>query len=308
MKDTFVLLCIIPSVIYGTTLPNPMGKPHLTPHIVVTNDEIWNLAEQLYIADVNKAGSDDIMLNLQYKANSSQTSSGTDFASQKLFSYVNESKLFTLPTFAHLIALLDNYIKDTGAVESVTSEETQEQTAFLEAIFQTSVMGNLSRFFISKGYYTSLESFKNDLQEMWFGLYPRKKGTLDSSGFEHVFHGEIHKRKISGFHSWVQLYLLEKAGEINYLSYSKDGPWTGYPDVYSFQFKWSTYLKSLGSFFVGSSPEFDIAIYTLCYVTRPNRLCPIRFNGHSAKIQTYKWTTSSYRNGKRYIASSYPAI
>ncbi|XP_018422096.1 PREDICTED: poly(U)-specific endoribonuclease-D-like [Nanorana parkeri] len=308
MKDAFVLLCIFPSVICGTTLPQLTGQPHLTSQFVVTNDEIQTLAEELYVADVNKAGSGDIRLNLQYKANSTQIRSRTDFASQKLFSYVNESKLFTIPTFTHLIALLDNYIKNTGTVESVTSRETQEQTDFIEAIFQTSVMSKLSKFFIDKGYYNSSESFANDLREMWFGLYTRRNRSLDSSGFEHVFHGEIHKRKISGFHSWVQLYLLEKAGEINYLSYSADGPWTSYPDVYSFQFKWSTYVKSLGSFFVGSSPEFDIAMYTLCYVTRPNRMCTVRFNGHSARIQTYSWANSYYRNGKRYLASSYPAL
>ncbi|XP_073469836.1 uridylate-specific endoribonuclease D-like isoform X2 [Aquarana catesbeiana] len=307
MKDTFVLLCIFPSVIYGTTLPQPTVKAHLKSQFVVTNDEIQSLAEELYVADINNADTDDIILNLQYKANSSQTSSGTDFASQKLFSYVNESKLFTRPTFTHLIALLDNYIKETGTVELVTSEEIQEQTAFMEAIFQTSVMSKLSKFLLDKGFYTSIESFAHDLEEMWFGLYARKKGFLDSSGFEHVFHGEIHKRKISGFHSWVQLYLLEKAEEINYLSYTTDGPWTSYPDVFSFQFKWSTYLKPLGSFFMGSSPEFDIAMYTLCYVTRPNKRCIVRFNGHSVPIQTYTWTNSFYGNGKRYVASSYPA-
>ncbi|KAM5181999.1 uridylate-specific endoribonuclease C-like isoform 2-T2 [Mantella aurantiaca] len=306
MKGAFVFLCIFPCAIYGATLPQ-LRKPHLTSQIVVTNDEIRSLAEELYVVDINKAGKDDIRLNLQYKANSSQLSSGTDYASQKLFRYVNERKLFTIPTFTHLIALLDNYIKNTGSAESVTSEESKEQTAFIDAIFQTAVMSKLSKFLIDKGYYTSLDSFECDLMKMWFGLYMRKNGSLDSSGFEHVFHGEIHKRKISGLHSWVQLYLLEKAGEINYLSYSTDGPWTSYPDVYSFQFKWSTYLKSIGSFFLGSSPEFDIAMYTLCYVTRPNKLCTLRFNGHSVKIQTYTWPNSSYGNGKRYVASSYPA-
>ncbi|CAI9553987.1 unnamed protein product, partial [Staurois parvus] len=274
-----------------------------------TNDEITSLVEQLYSADVNKAVSSDITLNLQYLASSSQTSSGTDFASQKLFSYVNEAKLFARPTYSRYIALLDNYEKITGTAETVPSGEVTEQNAFIDEVFKTSIFSLLSNFLVSKGYYTSsTTSFKDDLKLMWFGLYTRTKGPLDSSGFEHIFHGEIHKRKISGFHSWVQLYLLEKAGEINYLSYSTNGPWTNYPDVYSFQFKWSTYLKSLGSFFVGSSPEFDIAMYTLCYVTRANKRCIIRFNGHSVKIQTYTWANSSYGNGKRYVASSYPAV
>ncbi|XP_073432876.1 uridylate-specific endoribonuclease D-like isoform X1 [Dendrobates tinctorius] len=273
-----------------------------------TNEQIASLAEQLYAADVNKAASSDITLNLQYKASSSQTSSGTDFASQKLFGYVNEAKLFARPTFSRFISLLDNYIKTTGTAESVPSAEVTEQNAFVDELFKTTVFSSLSSFFISQGYYTSTESFKADFKEMWFGLYTRTKGPLDSSGFEHIFHGEIHSGKISGFHSWIQFYLQEKSGEINYLSYSADGPWSGYPNIYGFQFKWSTYLKTLGSMFLGTSPEFDFAVFTLCYVTRPDSQCSIRMGGQTFKIQTYTWANSTYGNGKRYVASSYPVV
>ncbi|XP_068122067.1 uridylate-specific endoribonuclease D-like [Hyperolius riggenbachi] len=186
------------------------GKPLPTSRPVVTKEEIQSLAEYLYIADINKADSDDIILNLQHKASTSEMGSGTDFSSQKFFSYVNESKLFTRPTFARLISMLDNYFERTGTEESETSDEIREQAAFLEAIFQTAVISNLSSFLITKGYYNSSESFERDLRDMWFGMYTRTRGSLDSSGFEHVFHGEIHKRKISGFHNWVQLYMLEK--------------------------------------------------------------------------------------------------
>ncbi|XP_075054380.1 uridylate-specific endoribonuclease D-like [Mixophyes fleayi] len=302
MKDIFVLLWLLPCVIYGAHLPEPrQGR-------AATVDEVANLAEQLYAADVNKAVSSDINLNLQYKASSAQTSSGTDFSSQNLFSYVNEAKLFARPTFARFIALLDNYIKTTGTVESVPAAEITEQNAFIDEIFKTSVLSILSNFLVSTGYYTSSASFKADLKEMWFGLYTRTKGPLDSSGFEHIFHGEIHSGKISGFHSWVQFYLQEKAGQINYLSYSADGAWTSYPDVYGFQFKWNTYLKTLGSMFIGSSPEFEIAVLSLCYITRPDSLCTVRIGGQTLKIQTYTWANSTYGSGKRYVASGYPVV
>ncbi|XP_075706268.1 uridylate-specific endoribonuclease D-like [Rhinoderma darwinii] len=307
MKSSFVLLWLLPCVICGAKLLTPQ-KPPRASQFAVTNDEIQNLSEQLYVDDVNRAANGDIILNLQHKVTSSQTGTGSDFSSQKLFGYVNEAKLFTRPTFSRLISLLDNYVKNTGTAESVSNEEIQEQNAFLYEVFQTTVTKKLSSFLISKGYYTSVESFERDLREMWFGLYTRSKGSLDSSGFEHVFHGEIHKGKISGFHSWVHLYLMEKAGQINYLSYSSDGPWTSYPDVFAFQFKWSTYLKTVGSFFIGSSPEFDMAMYTLCYVTRPDSLCTVKLGGATLKIQTYSWPNSSYGNGKRFLASSYPNI
>ncbi|KAG8585548.1 hypothetical protein GDO81_005067 [Engystomops pustulosus] len=303
MKFTIVLLLFLPCVIHGASLPEPRQEV-----FSATNAEITSLAEQLFSSDANKAVGGDVTLSLQYKASSTQTSSGTDFASQRLFSYVNEAKLFARPTFSRYIALLDNYVKTTGTAESVPTGEITEQNAFVDEIFRTTVFSRLSSFLVSKGYYTSTDSFKADFKEMWFGLYTRTKGPLDSSGFEHVFHGEIHGGKISGFHSWVQFYLQEKAGQINYLSYSADGPWTSYPDVYGFQFKWSTYLKTLGSMFIGSSPEFEFAVYTLCYITRPDSLCTLTAGGHTLKIQTYTWANSSYGNGKRYVASAYPVV
>ncbi|XP_053311760.1 uridylate-specific endoribonuclease D-like [Spea bombifrons] len=307
MKNICIVLLLLPCVVLAARLPRA-GQNNGKSLFSATNSEITTISEQLYAADVNRATNADITLNLQYRASSSQTSSGQDFSSQKLFSYVNEAKLFARPTFARLLNLLDNYAKTTGTAESVSSTELQEQTAFIDEIFRTSVITTLSNFLISKGYYTSVDSFKADLKEMWFGLYTRTRGPLDSSGFEHVFHGEIHSGKISGFHNWVQLYLQEKSGQVNYLSYSADGAWTSYPDVYGFQFKWSTYLKTLGSFFLGSSPEFDVAMFTLCYVTRPDSLCTVKYGGITLQIQTWTWANSSYGNGKRYVASAYPSV
>ena len=46
---------------------------------------------------------------------------------------------------------------------------------------------------------------------------------LDSSGFEHVFVGETRKRSVTGFHSWIQFYLQEKMGKIDYRGYRDSG-------------------------------------------------------------------------------------
>ncbi|KAM6233436.1 LOW QUALITY PROTEIN: uridylate-specific endoribonuclease C-like [Porphyrio hochstetteri] len=274
--------------------------------VEVSEQELSSLSEQLYQADQNRAGAGDIVLQLQQDTGS-ELGGDTDCATQRLFSYVAEERLFSQPTFSTFLALLDNYDEVTGHQETVTAEEEEEQEAFLSAVFQTRVMATLTTFFLSKGLYPSQEAFRADLREMWFGLYSRSSGrALDSSGFEHVFHGEIKKGKVSGCHSWVQLYSLERSGHLNYLSYSYDGPWVTFPDVLALRYLWDGHPKAVGSTLMGSSPEFDLALYTLCYRARPDRQCHVSLGGEAATIQTYSWADSSYGDNQRYVASAYP--
>lgn len=41
----------------------------------------------------------------------------------------------------------------------------------------------------------------------------------DSSGFEHVFVGESRAKEVIGFHNWIQFYLQEKIGSVDYQGY-----------------------------------------------------------------------------------------
>ena len=81
-------------------------------------------------------------------------------------------------------------------------------------------------YLVSKGKSSSdVRKFKSQLYDLWFKLYRRTRGsrTLDSSGFEHVFVGETrggkHQREVLGFHNWIQFYLQEKVGNVDYQGY-----------------------------------------------------------------------------------------
>ncbi|XP_029359104.1 uridylate-specific endoribonuclease A [Echeneis naucrates] len=275
---------------------------------VITNAEIKAVSETLYALDSNKASASELIINAQTLVSDSQTSLQTDLSSQPLFRYVDEEALFTRPTYAALLAVLDNYQRMTGQAEDFTPQQLAEQEAFVKETMSNTELGReLFAFLYTKGVYASEEEFFQDLKMMWFGLYSRNNNKMDSSGFEHIFAGEIKGGKVSGFHNWIQFYLLEKRGELNYYSHSFNGPWTSYPDVMGMQFMWDGYFKQVGSAVIGCSPEFDFAIYSLCYITRPGKQCQLSLGGKELIIQTYTWENSFYGDGKKFIGSAFPA-
>ncbi|MGH0189779.1 UNVERIFIED_CONTAM: hypothetical protein FKN15_038646 [Acipenser sinensis] len=156
----------------------------------ISDLELQSLSERLLSLDVNKARPGDLTLNPQSLIPDSETASPQDRAPQPLYSFVNEGVLFSKPTFSSFLKLLDNYSRFTGNAESFSSEQQGEQDSFLRAAVMGTALGKeLYNFLFNKGYYSSEVEFIQDLKMMWFGLYSRGKGQLDSSGFEHIFLG-----------------------------------------------------------------------------------------------------------------------
>merc|ERR1712002_1017932 len=178
-----------------------------------------------------------------------------------LFSSVKTSRLGgTWPAFENL---LDNYILKTGNTETVTSGETNEMNTFLDQVMATEVMQLTYNFLSSKGYFSSQTAFKNYIENVWFSLYSRSSGRLDSSAFEHIFVGEVKNSAVSGFHNWLQFYYLEQAGRLNYYGWVREED----PNQLLIQFAVDGYVKTLSSIMLGVSPEFELALYSVCFVS-----------------------------------------
>ncbi|XP_059185916.1 uridylate-specific endoribonuclease A [Centropristis striata] len=275
---------------------------------VITDAEIKAISETLFVLDSNKASASELIIDPQVLVPDSETSAKDDLASKPLFRFVNEEALFSRPTYAAFLAVLDNYNRMTGTAEDFSPQQLAEQEAFVKETMSNTELGReLFAFFYTKGVYASEEDFLYDLKMMWFGLYSRNNNKMDSSGFEHIFAGEIKGGKVSGFHNWIQFYLLEKRGKLNYYSHSFNGPWVSYPDVMGMQFMWEGYYKQVGSAVIGCSPEFDFALYSLCYITRPGKQCRLSLGGKELIIQTYTWDKTLYGDGKKFIGSAFPA-
>lgn len=131
-----------------------------------------------------------------------------DMAEGSLFKWLNED-VFRKPTFSRFCSLLDNYNPNEGCKEVVTSEEKQEQVAFVEEISRTAPIKYLHSYLSAKGIVSeNFQDFKRNMSSLWFDLYSRCGTSGSSSAFEHVFVGEVKQRdeqEVSGFHNWLQV-------------------------------------------------------------------------------------------------------
>jgi len=106
---------------------------------------------------------------------------------------------------------------------------------------------------------TTMARFECMLRDMWFA----RKG----KGFLHVFVGEENKLWFSGLHNWYQFYLEQSKMTIekNFkFSYNTEPNF-----IEDLKFKLtSSGLKKYEptSMFVGTSPEFDFALFSVCFL------------------------------------------
>lgn len=281
-----------------------------TPTRVREDAELTQLFTRLWNADTAKARpgvvgqprSGDIRLDLGGHTRSAST---TDAAPRRLFQYVNEGRLFDHASTRALISLLNNYAAMASRREDQerNAGEKREIDNFLNLVLRSPTMRNAFNFLRSKGVITtsSTTAWKTKLYNIWFKLYSRERGVLGSSGFEHAFLGEIDGGEVKGVHNWIWVYLKEKAGWVDYQGYLATP--TRDPRLLSVRLNWRyagrDYRKTRTSFLVGSTPEFDMALFTVCFLKYPNGVASFKINGTPFKIQT--WSNRDGTLGSAYF-------
>ncbi|KAJ3108057.1 hypothetical protein HDU97_002292 [Phlyctochytrium planicorne] len=233
-----------------------------------------------------------------------------DAAKNPLFKYVDQNAI-NKPTFKAFIALLDNYEKKSGIVEKKSAEEDKEIQTFISTILQTPVIRYAHAYLQHHNHFKGdLNAFGEHIKNLWFSNYKREVHG-DSSAFEHVFCGEIRNGQVLGGHNWIQFWNEEKAGRIDYQGYffpkRRNGPRPeDHPHILTLQFTWENYLKPMTTLFIGSSPEFEMALYTMAFYEAKSK-------GEDAKVMAVVEDTEIEmkvhafrdRSGER-IGSVYP--
>uniref|UniRef100_A0A0A9Z3Q3 Poly(U)-specific endoribonuclease n=1 Tax=Lygus hesperus TaxID=30085 RepID=A0A0A9Z3Q3_LYGHE len=266
----------------------------------ISEDELKKFIENLLENDENNAGS-LVTLNLQAR---SPYNSTEDLAPDVLLKV--DPKAFKLPTVSLLARFYDNYIPDAMKNEDVTPEEVKEEEAFMNTIVSTRIMTLTRTFLSSKGMAPeSTAEFTKFLRKVWFTIYSRGARKKGSSAFEHIFLGEFKKGQVSGLHNWLFFTNQEKAKHLNYYGWTKK---IEFPKkkggVIKLRYAWNGLVKPAGSMFFGTSPEFELALYTVCFLARPNDRCNLAIGQKTFHIQTYTFT---YDNNFL-ISSAYPQI
>jgi len=276
--------------------------------VSVKNEELENLSlatRRLWVLDINRfVPGRDYKINLQH---SKLIYNKEDVADEPLFKGVDKNKFFATPTFKAFYALLDNYEHEAGKAEVITPQEIAENWAFINAICATPCMKYCHNYLVAKKKATpNMEEFKKTLYDLWFKMYRRVggKGSDDSSGFEHVFVGEIREGKVIGFHNWIQFFLEERKGLLDYQGFVAHKRNAHVPpeneQLITIQFIWNTSTgevkKDVSSTFVGSSPEFEVALYTLCFLidSEEDHFCKVGEDHHlyDVNIKCHRWHCS----------------
>ncbi|XP_030374549.1 poly(U)-specific endoribonuclease homolog [Scaptodrosophila lebanonensis] len=203
--------------------------------------------------------------------------------------------------------LFNNYELDVSVPDHVTPEHEEEQHEFLRAVLNTRQMKLSMRYLVSK------DIVKDDydaqmqlLKELWFTPYSRGNNIIGSSSFEHVFMAEIRDQRVLGLHNWIYFAEQEQLGHVDYKGWLKRVD-LGRPQQFILAFR-STFHnlpKGYNSFLVGTSPELELSLYTVCFLTTAEKEpCAVQLGPAKLFIVTHVWNWK----GKRLIASAYTDI
>ncbi|XP_063822277.1 endoribonuclease CG2145-like [Ostrinia nubilalis] len=250
-----------------------------------TDEDLLRVGEEMINADINNAFN-YIQVNLQGKTSSM---SKNDEAQSNLLNV--PENVWSGPTIRPFVALFDNYHKNIIRPEFVTPNEETEQTTYINTILATGPIRSLVSFLVNKGL-TQLNEYNEQvdlLRKIWFTKYARHWSGLCkcSCAFENVFMAELKSDEVLGLHSWLFFAKRELDHKANYLGYidKLDLPGKG------MILKQHSVLSNTKdapevTMFVGTSPELETALYTLCFMARPDRPCKLRFNNIPFTIQT----------------------
>jgi hypothetical protein len=101
------------------------------------------------------------------------------------------------------------------------------------------------------------------IYNIFFTIYDINNGREETYAFEHIFLHQTKNDIIEGLHNWI--YFYEHQNNVTDVKiFNKND------NYFTLTFKFNNLLKAMDSFFVGSSPMFEMSIITLIYSLTEN--------------------------------------
>jgi len=266
----------------------------------LSDEALRELTEELWRIDGGGLR-EKVELSLQERTTPEATD---DVAPFPLFTSVDDT-VFKNDIVKKFLALQDNYHKEVTEEEVDTPTSRQERSDFLDAVVATGVMGRLEGALRQYGFMKDNESLKETLEDLWFSPYPRYGNIYGSSGFEHVFFGELEDGTVGGFHNWLVFYRAEAEDTLNYEGYIEYEDAGDAGLVLTSRFTWLGSAKPIGGGTIAISVELELALDTLCFLARPDAACRVATAGHAYDIQTFRMRLA---DGRHVVASAYPVV
>ncbi|VDK43227.1 unnamed protein product [Taenia asiatica] len=248
--------------------------------------------------------------------------------------------LVSAARFFHLLAFIELrkfYNPNVLVVEITSPQKVQSQMAFLDAILSTPVMVEVRRYLEEKKLASPIdEEFKEMLGHLWFTGIMRKKCASRQCYSCLCYHFsfcriEVEVERIAKRQSDVTAPSVvgnpvpnRAAAAISVAtavcaSFSGGGGGggggvltfgghsrNGLKNLLSVAFKWnSDWMKDYATFLIGTSPEFEMGVYTAAFLTM-NSIWPDGFRyALSLRLNQSRLVIQCYRNAKATLASCY---
>ncbi|CAB3399590.1 unnamed protein product [Caenorhabditis bovis] len=270
---------------------------------IASDADLQKLVDTMWNEDKDKPTAAEVQMDW-----GTHISGKTGTKNKPLFSKVDET-LFKKKQYADLITTYDKNLltPDVCKAEPAMSGFRKQyfQTVF-NTFTATPMFASAFNYLKEKNIHgtNTLDNFKSSvLWPLWFGVYTRCKGPLGSSGWEHVFSGEIKGNGVDGQHDWVRYYLQQKADKIVYDGYYEHADNL----IGTFQYTWLGATKPKGGFITGTSPAFDFSILTVCALAHGNGAhCQFNLNGHRITVTSY--TQACGDQSGTCLATAYPSL
>ncbi|XP_067659982.1 uridylate-specific endoribonuclease-like [Haliotis asinina] len=248
------------------------------------------IADKLWKIDVHRFEPDEITVNYGSRTAVNGTFSQS---AQPFFTKVDESR-FTHPTYKTFIALMNSYDPPLDHTNSGVQADQSLVDAFLDSLFTSEVTRTAHAHLLENTYFSgNLSDYRRTVTHLWFKPYTSSGSTSNVTGFQMMVMGKEGGSNLIGPHNWVRFYLEEKTGRIRYRGYTKKTDF-----LVEAVFTMPSYTSSAAtSFFLGSSPIFDINLSTICALSNTTGTCSYKIDNTSLSVVTHRQgivVTNSY--------------